>query len=156
MVGLVIAFVFSWQLTLVILGIAPLLMAGALYESKIEQGFGDSTKTANEQCGQVAAEAIKEIRTVAALHRQAYFEHRFILATVHSHKQATKKAWLASFGYACTQGVPLYAQSIAFYAGMRFIANGWISFNQMFSSMMMVMITSMGVGAGLVSIWGGL
>ncbi|CAO3597713.1 unnamed protein product [Absidia cylindrospora] len=148
--GLVIAFVFSWQLTLVILGITPLLIAGALYETKVEQGLGDSTKKANEDCGDCASEAIKEVRTVASLNKQAYFEQRFFKATERPHQMTTKKAWMASFGYACTQGVPLYAQSIAFYAGMRFIANGWIDYNQMFSSMMMVLITSMGVGTGLV------
>ncbi|ORZ13668.1 P-loop containing nucleoside triphosphate hydrolase protein [Absidia repens] len=148
--GLIIAFVFSWQLTLVILGIAPLLIAGALYETKVEQGLGDSTKKANEDCGDCASEAIKEVRTVVSLNKQDYFEQRFFKATERPHKMTTKKAWMASFGYACTQGVPLYAQSIAFYAGMRFISNGWIDYNQMFSSMMMVLITSMGVGSGLV------
>ncbi|KAI8078647.1 P-loop containing nucleoside triphosphate hydrolase protein [Halteromyces radiatus] len=148
--GLIIAFVLSWQLTLVILGVSPFLIAGALYEAKIEQGFGDPTKKANEQCGEIASEAIKEIRTVASLNQQVYFENRFYKATERPHQMTTKKAWAASFGYACTQGVPLFAQAIAFYAGMRFIANGWITYNQMFTSMMMVLVTALGVGSGLV------
>ncbi|KAI9302369.1 putative ABC transporter protein [Cunninghamella echinulata] len=148
--GLVIAFVFSWQVTLVILGVCPILIFGALYETKVEQSYIDNNKKSDDQTGEVAAEPIKEIRTVASLNQQNYFEHRYWKATERSHQLTMKKAWVSSFGYACTQSGPLFCQVIAFYSGMRFIENGWITYNDMFTSLMMIMISAMGVGQGAV------
>ncbi|ORX58667.1 P-loop containing nucleoside triphosphate hydrolase protein [Hesseltinella vesiculosa] len=75
-IGVVLAFIFSWQVTLVVLAVAPFLVFGSMFRSKIEESYGSDNKKATEQCGQVAAEAIKEIRTVAALNQQSFFETR--------------------------------------------------------------------------------
>ncbi|ORX63120.1 P-loop containing nucleoside triphosphate hydrolase protein [Hesseltinella vesiculosa] len=148
--ALVLAFVLCWQISLIILGLSPFLVAGGLFETKIEQGFGGSEKKANEESGQVAAEAIKEIRTVASLNKQAYFEARYYKTTDHPHRLAVRKAYTSSFGYACILGIPLFAQGIAFYAGLRFIAKGWITYTDMFTSLIVLMMGAQGVGQSMV------
>ncbi|KAI8098769.1 P-loop containing nucleoside triphosphate hydrolase protein [Halteromyces radiatus] len=149
-VGLVMAFVYCWQLTLVILGMAPFLLFGTFYEAKVEKGFTDNTSKAYSESGEVANEAIKGIRTVASLNQQQYFEDQFYKSTERPHLLTRRKALVSSFGYALMQSVIIFTECVAFYAGMRFIANGWIGFNEMFTSLMMVMLTAMGVGQSLV------
>jgi ABC-type multidrug transport system fused ATPase/permease subunit len=134
-VGLVIAFTKSWELTLIILCMAPFILFATGYESRVHRGYEDKTKEANANSGEVAGEAIREIRTVAALNKQGYFEDRYFHATEHPHKLAQKKAYLSSMGYALNRGISLYTNSVAFYAGVRLIMNGTITFQQMFSSM---------------------
>ncbi|KAI8060793.1 putative ABC transporter protein [Gongronella butleri] len=148
--ALVFAFVICWQVTLVILAVSPFLVVGGLFQSKMEEGYGGSERKANEECGEIANEAIKEIRTVASLGKEHYFEKRYAKSTAHPHKLAMRKAYTSAFGYACVSGVPLFAQGIAFYAGLRFMANGWISYNNMFSSMTIIMMGAMGVGQSMV------
>lgn len=109
-IGVIVAFVFSWQVTLVILGISPILIGGALYEARVEQEFIDTSKKSNDKTGDVAAEPIKEIRTVASLDKQDFFENRYFKATERSHQLAMKKAWMSSIGYAATQSGPLFCQ----------------------------------------------
>ncbi|CAO3649964.1 unnamed protein product [Cunninghamella blakesleeana] len=148
--GLIIAFTFSWQVTLVILGISPVLIGGALYEARVEQEFIDTSKKSGDKTGDVAAEPIKEIRTVASLNKQDFFENRYFKATEKLHKLTMKKAWLSSFGYAATQSGPLFCQVLAFYSGMKFIERGWITYNDMFTSLMLIMMSALGVGQGAV------
>lgn len=96
--GLTIAFVNGWLLTFIVLACAPFMALATGYESRVHRGFENQTKTAYEQSGDVAAEAIKEIRTVAALTKQEYFEDRYEKAIARPHKLAQKKAFLASVG----------------------------------------------------------
>lgn len=128
----------------------PFIAFATGYESKIHRGFEDKTKKANEQSGEVAGEAIKEIRTVTALNKQNFFETKYHRATDHPHKLAQRKAYMSSIGYALQQGITLYTNAVAFYAGIRFMANGMIDFQQMFTCMMAIMLTAQGVGRASV------
>ncbi|KAI8060794.1 P-loop containing nucleoside triphosphate hydrolase protein [Gongronella butleri] len=149
-IGMVFSFIFSWQVTLVVMATAPFLVFGSMFRGRVERGFGNSTKKANEECGEIAAEAIKEIRTVASLNKQHFFEDRFYRATERPHKLSVKRAWTSAVGTACSVSIPRFAQAITFYAGVQFMSHGWITYQQMFSSMMMMMMTALGVGQGLV------
>lgn len=83
----------------------------------------------------MAGEAIREVRTVAALNKQAYFENQYYKAGNRPHQLAMKKAYLSSIGAAFGKGIGIYANACAFYAGARLIMNGSINFQQMFTAM---------------------
>ncbi|KAI9318133.1 putative ABC transporter protein [Dichotomocladium elegans] len=144
--GLVIAFVQSWILTLIVLCMAPFIAAATFYEARIRRGFEDETAKAHEQSGEVAGEAIKEIRTVASLNKQDHFELRFDRALERPHILAKRKAYLSSIGYALHQAINMYTNAVAFYAGARLIDDKKLNFEQMLIAMMAVMITAQGVG----------
>ncbi|KAJ8664037.1 hypothetical protein O0I10_000315 [Lichtheimia ornata] len=148
--GLVISFVHSWLLTLIVLCMSPFIGGATYYESTIHRGFEDKTAKANEQSGEVAGEAIKEVRTVAALNKQAHFEQKFSHALEYPHKLAIKKAYLSSIGYALQQGVMMYTNAVSFYAGVRLIDQGRIEFPDMMVCMMAVLITAQGIGRASV------
>ncbi|KAI9481192.1 MAG: P-loop containing nucleoside triphosphate hydrolase protein [Benjaminiella poitrasii] len=148
--GLAIAFSQSWMLTLIILCMAPFIMFATGYESKIHRGFEDDTKKANEQSGEVAGEAIKEIRTVAGLNKQVHFERKYFQATERPHRLAQRKAYMSSIGYALQQGITLYTNAVAFYAGIQLMWHHHLAFDKMFTCMMAIMITAQGVGRASV------
>ena len=52
-VGVIIGFVYSWQMTLLILGCLPLLVAGATVEMKMAKGFSGDNNAALEDAGKV-------------------------------------------------------------------------------------------------------
>jgi len=148
--GLAIAFAHSWTLTLIIMCMVPFIIGASAYESKIHRGFEDKAAKANTECGEVAGEAIKEIRTVTSLNQQKFFEDRYSLAYSRPHRLAIEKAYKSSIGYALLKGIMLYTSAVAFYAGIRLIMNGWIDFMQMYITMMAVMISAETVGRGSV------
>ncbi|KAK4510318.1 RNA-dependent ATPase [Mucor velutinosus] len=142
----IIAFIHSWALSLVVLCMAPFLCAATAYEFRVQRGFEDETKKANAESGQVAGEAIREVRTVAALNKQAYFEERYYLATDRPHRLAMKKAYLSSIAAGLGKGINIYTSALAFYAGARFIQSGMIDFQQMFTSMTVIMTAAESAG----------
>lgn len=144
--GLAIAFSQSWMLTLIVLCISPFIAFGAFFEAKVEVGFEDETRAANEQSGEVAGEAIKEIRTVAGLNKQSHFERKYYQATEYPHKLAQRKAFKSSVGYSLQQAITLYAYSVAFYAGVQLMWHHGLAYDKMFTCMMAIMITAQGVG----------
>ncbi|KAK4511453.1 Rad2 nuclease [Mucor velutinosus] len=145
-VGLVIAFVHSWALTLILLLMAPFIIVATAYETSVHRGFEDKTQKANSLSGEVGGEAIREVRTIASLNKQLYFEDRFFQTTEHPHKLAQRKAYLSSIGFALNRGIGLYTNAVSFYAGMRLIVNGTISFPQMFTTMTVMISTSENIG----------
>ncbi|KAJ3014216.1 UNVERIFIED_CONTAM: ATP-binding cassette, sub-B (MDR TAP), member 4 [Siphonaria sp. JEL0065] len=144
--GLTIGFYFSWQLTLIILLATPFLIVSSYYESRVRKGFEDSTKKAYEESGTIAAEAFKEIRTVAALTREKYFEDRFSANLEHPHKLALEKAKYASLGNGVSQAFSQFANALGFYAGLRLVQAGIIDFQPVFKVLMAVMFTAQGLG----------
>ena len=66
MTGLIIAFAYSWQLTLVLLGTAPLLIVSGKGMMKRMMVFREKD-VSYTSAGGVCSEAVANIRTVAAL-----------------------------------------------------------------------------------------
>jgi ATP-binding cassette subfamily B (MDR/TAP) protein 1 len=75
------------------------------------------------------------------LNRQGFFEDRYFKANDRPHRLAVRKAYLSSIAYALLKGISMYTSAVAFYAGIRFIADGMIDFQQMYTAMMTVSIT---------------
>ncbi|KAL0097436.1 P-loop containing nucleoside triphosphate hydrolase protein [Phycomyces blakesleeanus] len=148
--GFAIAFSQSWLLTLVVLCITPFIMGSTAYEARINRGFEDKSKKANEQSGEVAGEAIKEIRTVVALNKQAYFEDKYYKATEYPHTLARRKAWTSSIGFGLQQGIVLFTYAVAFYTGIRLMSEGKIDFTNMFGTTMTIITTAQVIGRASV------
>ena len=52
--GLIIAFIYGWQLTLLIIAFLPLLIIGGFLQIRILAGVAGSNKTALEEAGKVS------------------------------------------------------------------------------------------------------
>lgn len=124
----------------------PFIAAASYYEATIYEGFEDKTKTAYEISGDVAAEAIKNIRTVASLSQEIHFEDRFAEAIQHPHELARHKAFFASIGFGANQGFQMYCNALGFWGGIKLIQAGQINFEDMFIVIMAVMMAAQGIG----------
>ncbi|KAI8339773.1 p-glycoprotein [Choanephora cucurbitarum] len=144
--GLTIAFLQSWKLTLIIMCMSPLIIIAAGWNSKVQEGYEDNTREANQQSSEVANEAIKQIRTVAALNQQTYFENKYYEATDKPHQLARRKAFTSSIGFSLLQGIPLFTNAVAFYAGAKLIVQQELSLEGMIMTMMAIMIMADGIG----------
>ncbi|KAI8620675.1 putative ABC transporter protein [Chytriomyces sp. MP71] len=146
--GITIGLVYSWKLTFIIMLAAPFMVVASYYESRVRKGFEDTTKKAYEESGTIAAEAFKEIRTVAALTREKFFESKFSANLEHPHQLALEKAKYASIGNGVSQAFAQFANALGFYAGIRLIVSGDIEFQSVFKVLMAVMFTAQGLGRG--------
>ncbi|KAI7832477.1 putative ABC transporter protein [Gamsiella multidivaricata] len=145
-VGLGFAFYASWQMTLIILAAVPIIGLGQYLELASLSGFGEKTRKAYEKSGQVAGEAIANIRTVVSLAKEETFESRYFDVTREPHKYARHKAVFASFGFAMSQAVAYWSYSVGFYGGYRLVESGIIGWGQMFDCMFSIVFTAMSLG----------
>ncbi|KAG0202785.1 Multidrug resistance protein 1 [Mortierella sp. GBA30] len=145
-VGLGFAFKATWQMTLIILAAVPIIGLGQYLELASLTGFGEKTRKAYEKSGQVAGEAITNIRTVVSLAKEETFESRYFEVTKEPHKYARDKALYASFGFAMSQAVAYWSYSIGFYGGYRLVESGIITWGAMFDCMFAIVFTAMSLG----------
>ncbi|CAB4485985.1 unnamed protein product [Rhizophagus irregularis] len=69
-VGIIVALIIGWKLTLVILTTVPILMVAGYFKFKMMAGFKSRTLKIYEKSAQIACEGTSNIRTVASLTRE--------------------------------------------------------------------------------------
>lgn len=65
-VGMILAFMASWRVTLVALACTPLMIIQGMIEAQMTQGFSEKTDKLFKEAGKVVTETMGNIRTVAS------------------------------------------------------------------------------------------
>jgi ATP-binding cassette subfamily B (MDR/TAP) protein 1 len=122
--GLVIAFVYGWQLALVIVGLSPIIMFAAYLIGVANEMGMETTKRGYAKCGGYAEEALSAIRTVYAFCAEKIEESKY-LAELGTAQKATLKN-------SCYLGIALglinFAMSLSHGLGY-FIGSFFIQYN---------------------------
>uniref|UniRef100_A0A1X7TB27 ABC transmembrane type-1 domain-containing protein n=1 Tax=Amphimedon queenslandica TaxID=400682 RepID=A0A1X7TB27_AMPQE len=105
--SIIIAFVYSWMLTLVLIGFVPVFIISGILEVKALTGHAGDNKKALEQAGKIAVDTIENMRTVASLG----VEIKFYTAYNIEIKGPYKKNLVNSFVYGLTYG---FSQSVIY------------------------------------------
>uniref|UniRef100_A0A1X7UDM9 Uncharacterized protein n=2 Tax=Amphimedon queenslandica TaxID=400682 RepID=A0A1X7UDM9_AMPQE len=105
--SIIIAFVYSWMLTLVLIGFVPVFIISGILEVKALTGHAGDNKKALEQAGKIAVDTIENMRTVASLG----VEIKFYTAYNTEIKGPYKKNLVNSFVYGLTYG---FSQSVIY------------------------------------------
>ncbi|KAG2465266.1 MDR1 protein, partial [Polypterus senegalus] len=73
LIAVIVAFVFSWQLTLLILACIPFLVGANFIRMKSVAGHASKDQSALEASGKISTETVENIRTVVSLTREEIF-----------------------------------------------------------------------------------
>ncbi|KAK2189433.1 hypothetical protein NP493_106g00021 [Ridgeia piscesae] len=146
--GLVIGFVYSWQLTLVILAFAPFLVIGGTLQFKMMSGGTGTSQGALEGAGKVATESMGNIRTVASLSKEKHFVEEYQKLTDIPYKQSLKRAHLVGLAFSFTQALVYIVHAVGFYFGAWLIENRGLTFVDVFKVFGAIVFGAMGMGQG--------
>ncbi|NWR14358.1 ABCBB protein, partial [Emberiza fucata] len=124
-VAMIIAFYFSWKLSLVIMCFLPFLALSGAVQAKMLTGFASQDKKALEATGRIASEALSNIRTVAGIGKEKMFIENFEKYLDMPYRAAIKKAHVYGVCFGFAQSIVFIANSVSYrYGGFLVDAEG--------------------------------
>ncbi|NXS36520.1 ABCBB protein, partial [Pomatostomus ruficeps] len=116
-VAMIIAFYFSWKLSLVIMCFLPFLALSGAVQAKMLTGFASQDKKALEATGRIANEALSNIRTVAGIGKEKMFINNFEKHLDMPYRAAIKKAHVYGLCFGFAQSIVFIANSVSYRYG---------------------------------------
>ncbi|XP_044861610.1 ATP-dependent translocase ABCB1-like [Mauremys mutica] len=130
--AIIIAFVYDWRLTLLILACIPFIIAASAIRLSSVAGRASKDQKAFEEAGRISVEAVENIRTVASLTSEDAFYERYNASLNGPYRDSLTKAPL----YGLTYGIALCGNYFLYAAVFRFggwlIANCYTNFENVF------------------------
>ncbi|CAF3084747.1 unnamed protein product [Rotaria sp. Silwood2] len=126
--GIILGFVFSWQLTLLILAFVPFMVIGGFLQSRLMTGFASKDKKSFEDAGKVTVESIQNIRTVVQLTKEDYFYEQYCSFLEIPYRSSVKRAHLFGIFFALTNSIMFFSLAALFKLGAYLVEANKISF----------------------------
>ncbi|RKP07807.1 P-glyco protein Abcb1 [Thamnocephalis sphaerospora] len=145
-VGLVLAFIYGWKLTLVVLACIPVLGVVNMLNMRMLFSLNTKTKKAYEQSAHVACEAVENMRTVVSLGREDTFVKLYENAIAGPHATAVRSAFISSLTFGAGQSLLFFIYALALYYGSVLVLSGEYEAQDVLQVMFAVVFSAMAVG----------
>ncbi|XP_022083099.1 multidrug resistance protein 1A-like isoform X2 [Acanthaster planci] len=150
-VAIIIAFIFGWQLTLLVLAFLPLIMFAGLIQTKFQRGMAATKKSSNENIGKIVTETIENVRTVASLTIEPAFIQKYIRLMAKPYRDSKRDAHLSGIAYSISQCVIFFAYAAAFRFGGWLVQNCYMEFQNVFLVFSAIIFGGFGLGRAMAS-----
>jgi ATP-binding cassette subfamily B (MDR/TAP) protein 1 len=143
LIGIIIAFAFSWRITLVMIGITPILILSGVVRSKIMHATGKKEKLEGSD---LLPETLNNMKVVRSLNAEAQIYERFKNYSEIQAKKSNKLAWPISFLFGFSQFTQFLVYAILFRVGAKFQVDYGLTMRDFFIAMFCIMFGAMGTG----------
>ncbi|NXN44428.1 MDR1 protein, partial [Rhinoptilus africanus] len=144
--AIIIAFVYGWQLTLLILACIPFVIAANAAAVSSVSGHAAKDQKALEEAGRISTESVENIRTVASLTREEAFYERYVTSLSGPYRDSLTKAPFYGFTYGVAQCANYFINAAVFRFGAWLIAHCLSNFENVFIVFSSVIFAAMNVG----------
>nr|XP_012303158.1 ATP-binding cassette sub-family B member 5 isoform X1 [Aotus nancymaae] len=148
--SVIISFIYGWEMTLLILSIAPVLAMTGMIETAAMTGFANKDKQELKRAGKIATEAVENIRTILSLTREKAFEQMYEETLQAQHRNTLKKAQIIGICYAFSHAFIYFAYAAGFRFGAYLIQAGRMASEGMFIVFTAIAYGAMAIGETLV------
>ena len=145
--GLGISFDASWRLTLVTLGIIPLIVAPIAVTGAYVAKVAEAAQESLVKAGGIATEAVLHMRTVRAYGIEAAISRKFDDFLELPERQAIRKGLAGGLGAGVAAATILLGASFQYYVGGIFFRKGWVSFSDLMTVLLVIIFMAFGIGA---------
>eukprot|EP00357_Protocruzia_adherens_P031766 CAMPEP_0115024098 /NCGR_PEP_ID=MMETSP0216-20121206/32936_1 /TAXON_ID=223996 /ORGANISM="Protocruzia adherens, Strain Boccale" /LENGTH=1278 /DNA_ID=CAMNT_0002397893 /DNA_START=41 /DNA_END=3877 /DNA_ORIENTATION=+ len=145
--GLILAFIFSWRMSLVLLALAPFFIIGGAAETAYYQGSSsDDIVKAYEQAGSLVSESIGNVRTIYSFSCQDFLTNLYFEKLEVPRKSGEKNSHVRGAGFGFSQFAPNVLNGVAFLIGAAMIREDWITFKAMSAAIFCITFGAYGGG----------
>ncbi|VDP33337.1 unnamed protein product [Schistosoma curassoni] len=140
----VVSFIYSWQLTLLILAFYPLIVIGGFFQMRTLSG-SSNIRNANEAM-RIAQEVTGSSYTVTAFTLEEYFFKRFESHAVENLKNNLKTIFVNAIMYAIAESVLLFAVAAAYSLGAHLVSTKAITVLAVFRVFVTIHLSAQSLG----------
>ena len=146
LISLAVAFYMSWQMTLVMLAMLPVIGASFAIQASFVQNASGAAVEATNQAGNIASQALLNIRTVFSFNLEMQTLDKFSALLNEPRKQSIRKGAVTGAGMGFAQFVILSTAGLQWYIGLKLIQAGQLTFNQLLAVILTIMFGAVGLG----------
>lgn len=149
--GIVVAFIYGWKMTLVLLALMPLLVLGSGIQMAMVAQGAKSSASAFARATSMANEVVSSFRTVVSFVREKYFVHQYDLCLKEATK-SKKKNHVIGLGFGFSWLCIFATYSVGFWYGGNLVADGDMKVGDLLVVFFAIVMGGMGLGqAGQIS-----
>nr|XP_044991577.1 ATP-binding cassette sub-family B member 5 [Jaculus jaculus] len=148
--SVIISFIYGWEMTLLILSVAPVLVFTGMIGTSAATGFANKNKQELKHAGKIATEAMENIRTIVSLTREKTFEQMYEETLQTQHRNNLKKAQIVGGCYAFGHAFLYFAHAAAFQFGAYLVQAGRMTPEGMFIVFTAIAYGALAIGETLV------
>ncbi|XP_020696968.1 ABC transporter B family member 11 [Dendrobium catenatum] len=141
--GLAVAFVASWQLTLIILALVPIISLNGIVRMKFNKGFSANAEKMYEEASQVANDALGSMRTIASFSAEEKIMELYKKKCKGPIKAGIKQGILSGMAYGVSYLLVFCVYAAIFYAGSHLVGVGKITFDKVFQAFLAIAVATL-------------
>ncbi|XP_048881356.1 ATP-dependent translocase ABCB1 isoform X35 [Brienomyrus brachyistius] len=145
-IAIVVAFIFCWHFTLLVLVCMPFLSGANFIQMRATGGHASTGQNAPEHSGQISTETVENFRTVVSLSQEEVFFQRFKDSLSSSYKTALRRAPTNGITYALAQVTRYFVNAAIFRFGAWLTAHCYTQYENVFLVYYAILFTAMNVG----------
>lgn len=144
--GFIIAFIASWQVSLVVFAMFPAIVVAGAVQMLVMSGLANSDQKALEKASHTLSESVAGVRTVAAFNMQPSVQKLYYEQLKGPLALSMRKGVVGGLGFGFSQAVMFFAYALTFWYGSRLVNDGTISFRDLNQALFGILMTAMAMG----------